>query len=235
MQESNVNQYIKDRLKELSEPQYRKFNAKLLPGTKNILGVRLPAMREIAKEIAKGDYKSYLKNACDDTFEEIMIRGMTIGYIKAGPDEIIGYLNDFVPRIDNWSVCDSTANGIKAARKHPELFFELCVNYCKSGDEFFVRFATVMYLSHFINDEYIDRVLLELNSTEYKQYYAQMAAAWAVSVCYVKYPDKTLEFLKNCNLDDFTFNKSIQKIKESYRVDKESKIMLGKMIRREGA
>ena len=59
-----------------------------------------------------------------------------------------------------------------------------------------------------------------------------MAAAWAVSVCYVKFPEKTEVFLRKNLLDDFTHNKAIQKIRESYRVSKEDKERL-KELRRE--
>ena len=42
-------------------------------------------------------------------------------------------------------------------------------------------------------------------------------------MCYVKFPQKTRKFLENDTLDDFTHNKAIQKIRESYRVSKEEK------------
>lgn len=231
MQDSDVNNWVKEQLKILSEPQYRKFSSKLLPGTENVLGVRLPALRNLAKEISKGDWKTYLENALDDTFEEIMIQGLVIGYVKAEPSEIISALENFIPKIDNWSVCDSTVMGLKAADKNQNIFFELAEKYLKSGKEFYVRFGAVMLLAHFVNEEYISKTLDLINNTEFKEYYAKMAAAWAVSVCYVKFPKETLVYLKKSTLDDWTFNKSIQKIKESFRVSAGDKIMLEKMKR----
>ena len=59
----------------------------------------------------------------------------------------------------------------------------------------------------------------------------KMAVAWAVSVCYVKFPEKTRAFLENNSMDDFTQNKSIQKIRESYRVSKEEKDALKELKR----
>ena len=58
-----------------------------------------------------------------------------------------------------------------------------------------------------------------------------MAVAWAVSICFIKFPEKTQILLKSNKLDNFTHNKSIQKIIESYRVDKEVKNELRKLKR----
>ena len=59
-----------------------------------------------------------------------------------------------------------------------------------------------------------------------------MACAWALSICYIKFPTKTLAYLKKSKLDNLTFNKGIQKICESLRVDKESKNKLKALKRR---
>ena len=40
----------------MAEPDYRKFSASLLPGTRNILGVRLPQLRRLAKQLARKDW-----------------------------------------------------------------------------------------------------------------------------------------------------------------------------------
>ena len=88
-----------------------------------------------------------------------------------------------------------------------------------------------MLLDHFIDDEYIDKVLDLIDNFKDERYYAKMAAAWALSICFIKYPPKTLAYLKRSNLDKWTFNKSIQKIRESYRVDKETKEILKKYLR----
>ena len=59
-----------------------------------------------------------------------------------------------------------------------------------------------------------------------------MAVAWALSVCYVKYPGKTLPYLRNNSLDDFTYNKALQKIIESNRIDNDTKALIRSMKRR---
>ena len=218
---------VKSELLSLAEPEYQKFSASLLPGVDNILGVRIPKLRVIAKRIAKENWKEYLDDAKDDSFEEILLQGLVIGYAKANPTEIITALDAFIPKINNWSVCDSTAMTLKAAKNHPAYFgyADACL---AEGTEFSVRFGIVLLMSHFVSDEYIDSVLEKIGAAELPGYYAKMAAAWAVSVCYVKYPEKTEDWLKESNLDDWTFNKSIQKIKESLRVsDAEKKRLEG--------
>ena len=221
---------VKSELEGLAEPEYQKFSASLLPGVENILGVRIPKLRVIAKRIAKENWKEFLEDAKDDSFEEILLQGLVIGYAKANPTEIITALDAFLPKIDNWSVCDSTAMTLKAAKDHPA-YFGYAQSCIAEETEFSVRFGLVLLMSHFVSDEYIESVLETIENAELPGYYAKMAAAWAVSVCYVKYPERTEEWLSSAKLDDWTFNKSIQKIKESLRVSEEDKTRLDSMKR----
>ena len=64
---------------------------------------------------------------------------------------------------------------------------------------------------YFIDDDHIDEFIRLLDQIKHDGYYAKMAVAWALSVCYVKYPGKTLPYLRNNSLDDFTYNKALQK------------------------
>ena len=95
-----------------------------------------------------------------------------------------------------------------------------------------MRFGIVSLLEHFINDTYIDDVLQILSDIRHDGYYVKMAAAWALSVCYIKYPGKTSALVTENRLDDFTHNKMIQKICESFRVSREQKEELKKLKRK---
>jgi 3-methyladenine DNA glycosylase AlkD len=227
-----MNGMIRERLLDLAEEDYRKFSSSLIPGEDKLLGVRLPHLRGLAKEIAKGEWREYLANAQNEYYEEIMLQGMVIGYVKASPEEILKYTECFIPKISNWGVCDSFCTGLKLTKKHPEMVWNFILPYLKSGKEFEVRFAVIMMLDHFIDDDHIDLVIAGLDQVHHEGYYVKMGVAWAVSVCFVKYPEKTMAYLKNCSLDDFTFNKSLQKILESYRVDQESKAAIRNMKRK---
>lgn len=223
---------LKEKLLSLADEKYKVFSSGLIPGEDRMLGVRLPVLRDLAKEIAKGDWRDYLADAQDDTHEEIMLQGLVIGYAKAAPEEILSYTVKFVPKISNWGVCDSFCTGLKLSKKQPQLVWDFLAPYLNSGKEFEIRFAVIMMLAHFITDEYIDGVLSRLDQAHHDGYYVKMGVAWAVSVCYVKYPEKTMAFLRQCHLDDFTFNKSLQKILESYRVDQDAKALIRAMKRK---
>ncbi|HJJ42370.1 MAG TPA: DNA alkylation repair protein [Methanocorpusculum sp.] len=228
---NDINAEIKELLVRYSEEDYKKFSSKLLPESEVICGVRIPTLRNIAKDIAEGDWKSYLSHACDDTFEEVMLQGLTIGYVKAEPSEIIDALKNFIPKIKNWSVCDSSVMGLKAVKKHPDIFWEFIQPYLNDENEYFVRFALVFILAYYVNEKYLKKIFNILDAFSNDGYYAKTAAAWTVSVCYVKFPNETYEYLLNSHLDEFTYSKSIQKIIESYRVNSENKKMLRELKR----
>lgn len=223
---------IRDELKELAEEEYMKFSSSLLPGAKNVLGVRLPKLRKIAKEIVKGDWRTYLETYDNYYFEEIMLQGMVIGYAKSDIEEILKYASDFIPNIDNWSLCDSFCSGLKITKNNRDRAYKFLQHYLFSNKEFYVRFGIVMLLNYFIESEYIERVLSVLDKIKHEGYYVKTAAAWALSICYIKLPGKTLKFLQNNNLDDFTYNKALQKITESFRIDKETKAVIKSMKRK---
>jgi len=225
-------QTIREKLFNLAEEKYQKFQKGLIPGEEKILGVRMPYLRELAKEIVRGDWREYLNGAQDEFYEEVMLQGLVIGYAKASPEEILDRVSRFVPKISNWSVCDSFCTGLKLAKKHPHMAWEFLQPYLASDKEFEIRYAVVMMLAHYINDDFIDRVIARLDRIRHEGYYVRMGVAWAVSVCCVKYPGKTIEYLKGCNLDDFTYHKSLQKILESFRVDQEFKAVIRSMKRR---
>ena len=229
---------IRMRLEQLSEEDYKKFNENLLPGTKHVLGVRMPKLRALAKEIAKGDFRAYLNEAYEKIsadkgsyHEEIMLEGLVIAYAKMELKERFFYLDRFVPKIHNWAVCDCCSNTYKFMEKYQEESFAYLETYLHSQREYELRFGIVSLLDHFINDSYIDRVLSICEHTRHEGYYVKMAVAWAVSVCYVKFPIQTKRLLLANEMDDFTHNKAIQKIRESYRVSREEKVELNRLKR----
>ena len=226
------NQFIQQFIVENSEKEYGCFSSGLIPGAGQVNGVRLPKLRELAKHLAKEDWRDYLTSATDSCMEETMLQGMTLGYVKEPFDVIQPYLDAFIPKINNWSVCDSACASLKVAGREPERVREYLQTYLDSEEEFEIRFGVVMLLDHYIVPAYIDDVLEQLNQIQHPGYYVKMAVAWNLSVCYVRFPEKTMDFLKSNKLDDWTFNKSIQKMIESFRVSVEDKEKLRTMKRR---
>lgn len=228
---------ITAKLYDLAEEDYRVFNSRLLPGASRVLGVRLPEMRKLAKETAKGDFRAYLEEAqrkitADSIHEEIMVQGLVIGYAKMEKKEYRKYLDEFVPKISNWSVCDSCVSGFKFMRTDPEYWFAYLKTYRESKEEFELRFMIVAMLDYFVDEEHIDEILSICDKIRHNGYYVKMAVAWIIQVCYVKFPEKTRRLLENNSMDDFTHNKAIQKIRESYQVSREEKEELNRLKRK---
>lgn len=223
---------IRERIIAMRDEDYQKFHSRLCPNIDNILGVRLPDLRKLAKELVKGDWRTYLATAQDDYYEEVMLQGMVIGYIKTDIEDALQYVSDFVPKINNWAVCDSFCSGLKFTKIHMDRVWDFLLPYLQTDDEYQMRFAIVMMLNYYIEEEYIDRVLAMLDDVKHNGYYVKMAVAWALSICFVKYPEKTLAYLKHSSQDDFTYNKALQKITESYRVDNQTKSMIRIMKRK---
>ncbi|SFL75752.1 DNA alkylation repair protein [Pelosinus propionicus] len=222
---------IKERIRSLADEEYRQFQSKLVPGADNILGVRLPRLRKLAKELAKNDWRSTIAVVQDEYYEEVMLQGLIIGYAKADIEEILQAIAAFVPKISNWAVCDWCCGSFKITKEHPARVWDFLQPFLLSQKEYDLRFGIVMLLTFYIEDEYIDRVLLLFNQVHHESYYVKMAAAWALSICFVHYPEKTMIYLTDNELDDFTYNKTLQKITESFRVSKETKVIIRNMKR----
>lgn len=227
-----VGENMKQQLIALSEEDYRVFSSGLLPNTDHVLGVRLPILRKIAKRLAQSDWKEYLQTAGEDSFEEIMLQGMVIGCVTCPVEERLLYIKEFVPKIHNWSVCDSFCAGLKFTRNHSDRVLDFLKPYFQSERVFDIRFAVVMLIFYYIQETTVSEVLNILDALQHQGYYAKMAVAWAVSACYVQYPERTMVYLKNNCLDDFTYNKALQKITESLKVDKETKNQIRAMKRK---
>ncbi len=199
------------------------FSKSLIPGDHVMIGARLPAMRELARRIAKDDWRKYLDEWSPEWFEDYMLRAMVIAYAKMDTDERLDEYRRFIPLIDNWSVCDSFCNTWKPREDERDAVWDFILPYLRSGKEFEMRFSAVMMLCHFIDDDHIDKVIRELDSAENDGYYFKMAKAWTLSVCFVRYPELTYSYLERHTLDDETLRMTVRKIRESYRVSDEMK------------
>ena len=215
------------KLSELGDPKYKAFNESLIPGTSTAYGVRVPALRDMARSSVKSGPEEFLRVSRTASYEEIMLRGMVIAGMKLPLSERLPLIEGFLPLIDNWAVCDTFCSSLKLrSTAEKQLMWRLIEPLFSDPREFYARFALVMFLGHFVEPDYIGPGLNRIEALTQEQYYVRMAAAWAVSVCYVKFPAETLTLLERQVLPKFTQNKSIQKIRESYRVSREDKDML---------
>ena len=222
---------IKRRLIELSDQKYKEFHGGLCPGTENIIGVRVPVLRKYAQELFKEkDWKQTIKEIDNDYYEEIMLQGMLIGQAKNEDiNTILKYVEKYVPKIDNWAICDVFCAGLKITKKYKKEMWNFIQKYLKSDKEFEIRFAVVMILDYYIDEEYLKEDFKIFDNIKHEGYYVKMAVAWAISICLIKYYEDTLEYLKKSKIDNWTYNKAIQKAIESYRISDERKQELRKI------
>lgn len=226
---------IQEQLLLLAADGNKPFAESLHPGIDHVLGIRIPALRQLARQIAATDWQHYLRTASTHYMEERMLQGMVLGCIRM--DNVEDYLTrvaQFVPIINSWSVCDTFdfCGKQRFVDKHKERVWQFLEGWMRSEKEYEVRFGVVMAMSHYIDEAYIDRVLAWMDRIDHEGYYVKMAVAWALSVCYIKFPQSTMQLLRHNRLDDFTYNKALQKITESYRVSREDKEKIRSMRRK---
>ena len=226
-----MKQKIKKKLFELADPKYKEFHGGLCPGTENIIGERVPVLRKYAQELFKEkDWKQTIEEIDDEYYEEIMLQGMLIGQAQNEDiNTILKYMEKYVPKIDNWDICDVFCAGLKITKKYKKEMWNFIQKYLKSDKEFEIRFAVVMILDYYIDEEYLKEDFKTFDDIKHEGYYVKMAVAWAISVCLIKYYEDTIEYLKTSKIDNWTYNKAIQKAIESYRISDNQKNFLRKL------
>ena len=247
---------IRKKLEAMSEYDYQKFSSALIPGVKHMLGIRLPQLRQLAKIIAKSNWKEAIEDE-DFYFEERMLRGMVLSYVSKDMDEMLPYIEAFIPLVDNWSVCDSVFMGMEIFQKDRERAWKFIEPYLQSHKEFEVRVALIIMMQHLLKCDkngkkiprlrtvdaadvknvseeaglYVERVLAQVDKVDTTDYYASMAASWLIAEAFCCYPYHTYEYIKISSLDNRTYNKGIQKIVESRIPTDEVKNLLKTMKR----
>ena len=217
-----------DELRSYADSGYRDFQVKLTPGLDKpqMLGVRMPVLRSLGKELSKGDPRGFLKVCGNDYYEEAMLRGIVTGLVKPESyEEFLALADGFLPYVTNWALCDCFCAGLKYVKKCREPFFEHLESLLSGGD-WQKRVALVLMLDYYLDDGYIDRVLARVDAIRSDVYYVSMAQAWLIATALAKCPEQTLRYYRQNSLPDETHNRAIQKAIESRRISDETKKML---------
>ena len=213
----------------IKDSKYKEFHSSIVLNSKyEMIGIRVPTMKDIAKKIAKtSNVEEFLEYAQDKFYEEVMIQGLVISHIK---DEKVfyKYFKKHINKIDNWALCDTFCSAIKIVEKYEDKYFKEAVDMSLSDKEFISRVGLVIILSHFVSDKNLDTIFEVLKKIKSDLFYINMAEAWLVCELYIIFPKETKNFIKKNNLSKFTQNKAISKIHDSYRVSKEEKEILKK-------
>ncbi len=221
---------IRDRLIDLSEEKYKLFSKNLIPGTNNILGVRIPILKKLVKELDV-DYNLYLKEE-ELFFEEVMLKGFIINSLKRDFKDKLVLIDNHINKINNWSTCDSFVSSLKPKNKDLELLLEYINDNIYSKDDYRIRFCVVALMTYYNDELYLNKIFNYFDNIKNDNYYVKMGLAWAISMFFVKNKELTLKYLNNNNLDNWTYNKSLQKIVESNKVSTDTKLTMKTMKRK---
>lgn len=215
-------------LSSLADEKYRRFNESLTPGTEEkSIGVRMGPLRKIAHRILSENPIEFLDISLSHEVHEVrLLHAIVLAKSNESIETKLKRLQDFVPTIDNWAVCDLLCNDLKPSGAFLNLLLPLLQKYAQSDQQFEVRFAYVMLMLYCRTPAHIDKTFSLYARFHHEGYYARMGVAWGLSYLYVDYPERTIEFLKTHTLDPFTHNKTIQKIIESLRVSDAEKQLL---------
>lgn len=214
---------ITKELKKLSDKKYADFQAKLTPTVDRSLfiGVRVPDVRKLAKEIYKADqYEDFLKELPHKYYDENMLHGLILSEFK-DYDECIIEVERFLPYVDNWAVCDIMSP--KCFKKNKDRLIKKILEWAKSDKVYTSRFGIEMLMSHYLDEDFKAEYLKIPVKVQLEDYYAKMMVAWFFATALAKQWEATIPYIELGKLETWTHNKTIQKARESYRITDEQK------------
>lgn len=220
---------IQERLFALQDEKYREFQRSLIPGLprENIIGIRIPAMRKLAKEFVKEPEAAvFLKQLPHTYYDENILHALLIAEIK-DYDVCMEAVEAFLPYIDNWAVCDGLSP--KVFGKHKAELLEKIRLWIPSEHIYTCRFGIGMLMRWFLDEDFQPGYLELSAAVRSEEYYVNMMTAWFFATALAKQWDAAISYLEQNRLDPWTHNKTIQKARESYRITTEQKEYLKRL------
>lgn len=217
---------FRQRLFELRDEEYAQFQAKLTPGIppESFIGVRVPVVRKLAKEIIREDsYSDFLDELPHTYYDENMLHGLILSEMK-DYETCVKEVDRFLPFVDNWAVCDIMSP--KVFSRHKEELIIKIREWAKSDHVYTSRFGIEMLMSHFLDGDFRPEYLDIPAGVKLQDYYSKMMVAWFYATALAKQWDDAVKILEDKRLDEWTHNKTIQKARESYRITNEQKAYL---------
>ena len=195
-----------------------------------VLAIKSAILRDIAKQILKGNYSSFLNFNLNKYYENTIINAIIISKIN-NFEEIKYFLFNLSNIVDNWATCDVLS--FKINNSNIEHFFYLSKEYISSSLPFKRRIGVRIWFNMLYNSVYFAKILPLLKNFEHEtDYYVNMIIAWFLCESFIKHRAETLKFMTTDFKNKFIINKAIQKCRESFRVSKEDKLMLIKYKRK---
>lgn len=216
--DENVTEYIKQQLFSMQDLEYKAFHSRLMPtiSPETIIGVRTPALRKFAKEMAKYEgVETFMQDLPHEFYEENNLQGFIIEGMKDF-DKCLAEVDRFLPYVDNWATCDMMRP--KVFKRNPAALLPKIREWIASGKTYTVRYGIGMLMTYFL-DEYFDvKYVDEVAAVESEEYYVKMMVAWYFATALAKQWDAVIPYIEKDKLEKWTHNKAIQKAIESYRI-----------------
>lgn len=217
---------IVSRLFALQDMDYRAFQCKLMPTvpTERVIGVRTPALRRLAKELAKTPVaEHFLRALPHQYYEENNLHGFLIEQMR-DYGQTVAAVDAFLPFVDNWATCDLMSPRV-FAKNLPALLTKI-EEWIHAEHTYTIRFGVGMLLRYYLDEQFQPAYLEMAAGICSKEYYVNMMIAWYFATALAKQYEAAAPFLQNRRLGKWTHNKAIQKAIESDRVSSEHKAYL---------
>jgi len=211
---------------ELQDLKYRDFHSKLMPAVnkERVIGVRVPELRKYAKELSRLQAgKQFLKELPHKYYEEDNIHAFIIEEIKDF-DIALVETQKFLPYIDNWATCDMFMP--KVFKKEPLKLLPEIYKWINSDKTYTVRYGIGILMKLFLDDYFDSSYLKIVSEIKSDEYYVNMMIAWYFATALDKQYDETITYITDYRLGKWVHNKTIQKVVESNRIDKGTKVFL---------
>ena len=221
-----MKQKIVEELFQLQDKEYAAMQEKIIPtvSPERIIGVRTPALRDLAKELAKDPgVKDFLNCLPHKYFDEDQLHAFVIS-LEKDFDECVAQVEAFLPYVDNWATCDQMSP--KAFKKSPEKLLPYIRKWIGSDKVYVVRFAIGMLMQHFLDEKFSTEYADVVAAIRSEEYYVNMMIAWYFATALAKQYTAVLPYIEEKRLAPWVHNKAIQKSVESYRITDEQKLYL---------
>ncbi len=190
--------------------EYAAFNKRIVNTGKEVIGVRVPDLRRLARQLAKtmtgaDDFKRFLGEVDWRVFSE----------------EHIALAKKYLVKADSWAEIDIFAE--KNARFATAEYWQFAIESIQDDREFVARYGVIAMMSNFLDDAHIDQVFRQLRQPKNDAYYVKMACAWLYATAAIDYYELTMTELERPEIDPWTRRKAYQKMLESRRLTGEQK------------
>ncbi len=212
----------------IGNEEYAKFNKKIVNTKKTVLGVRVPDLRKLAKKLARNidhnEIENLLLQIDKNIYEQVLLCGLVISQAKLTDAQRINLTKKYLQLVDSWAEIDTFAP--KRTLQNRQIWWDFITNCLKSDQEFVVRYGVIELMQNFLDQSSIKQVLAKIRTVKHRGYYVKMAIAWLYATAAVDFFDLVMNEIKTNQIDNWTKQKALQKMLESYRISDQQKELI---------